>query len=120
MLRASFSEVIGGRSVAFAMPLSALSRVAEREPRLFRLHERLSSRDVTLSDVEAVLSAASDADAARHVIETLGFVGAMERAQKILILALTDPAPEGDDAGKRTAAAGETPDLTPPSTGAHT
>lgn len=122
MLRASFSEVIGGRPIAFALPLSGLQKIAAVEDKLFRLNDRLSSRDARLSDVLLVLEAATGPDEARHVIESLRFLGALERAQKILLLAITEPVGEDGDAAEpgKPAASSAAPDSTPDSTGAPT
>jgi hypothetical protein len=98
MLRASFSEEVGGRRVLFSLPLAGLRRVAAHRADLFDLARALAEHAVTLADVEAVLDAAcGDPDAARHVIEECGLIGATERAARILLLALTDERPA--DAG---------------------
>lgn len=100
MLRASFTEEIGGRRVLFSLPLAGLRRVAAHEPRLFDFARRLVGAEASLADVEAVLDAAcGEPDASRHVIEEAGLSGALERAARILILALTDERPAEEPAG---------------------
>lgn len=95
MLRASFSAEIGGRRVLFAMPLAALRKVAQIDPKLFAVAERLSRRECTLDEVVGVLAAATDDEIARHIIEEAGLMMASVYALQILSLALTDdPSPE--------------------------
>ena len=116
MLRAQFTETIGGRAVAFALPLDGLRRVAAHEPRLYVLAQRIADRETTaLPDVEAVLAAACGDDAA-HVIECAGLERATILALRVLVMAITDES-EDDPPGKGMAPSETTP-MAPYSDGA--
>lgn len=98
MIRARFTEQVGGERVTFALPISALRVIARTEPKLYQLAERLRDRTCTLAEVEAVLNAAADGSSGR-VIEAAGLEGARAIAVSALWLALTDePSPDDKEA----------------------
>lgn len=90
-LRASFDETVAGQAYRFALPLGALRRIAEHDPKLFALAQRLIDREATLADIETVLSAAlADHVASGRLIEQAGILRATEFAARILYLAMTE------------------------------
>lgn len=98
-MRAEFADDVAGERLTFALPLGGLRKIAEHDPKLFILAQRLVERTATLGDIEAVLSASlADRDAPRRLIEGAGLLKATEYAARILFLAMTDEPGNGEAA----------------------
>jgi hypothetical protein len=90
-LRAAFTETVAGQEYRFALPLGGLRKIAEHDPKIFALTQRLIDRQATLADIEAVLLAAvGSASAVASIIEAGGVLRATECAARILYLAMTE------------------------------
>lgn len=119
MIRASFSETVGGRDFAFALPIGQLRVLAAHEKRLHLLFERLSAEGgAALDDVEAILKAAMAKGEAEALIEVAGFIAATGYAMRILYLALSDDEPVASS--KKAPAAPDEPTTVRPLAGAPT